>query len=160
MAYATIDTVFARYRPISTMVGSSDLDVPSVDVSTVFIAGAENFMNAFLAARYVVPVTTEPLVTELSADITIFNMMAERNGRVPEFMQTRYDRSLEILKALRDGEMRLISASTQLVSSGDSFAWSSTGSYHSIFGVTLHEADQKVDSLQVCDELGERGIDC
>lgn len=160
MPYATIDNVFARYRPISTMVGSSDLDVPSVDVSTIFIAGAESFINAFLAARYIVPVTTEPLITDLSADIAISNMLMERNGRLPEFMQTRYDRNLEILKALRDGEMRLTAASTQLVSSGDSFAFSTTQSYHSIFGVTLHEADQKVDSTQVCDELGERGIDC
>lgn len=160
MSYATIADVLKRYGPIGSLVGSSDNDITSVDVASIYISDSESFIDAHLASRYIVPVTTEPLVTQLSADIAIFNMLADRNGRVPEFMQSRYDRSLAVLQKLNEGTMLLTAADTELVSSGDSEAFSTTGSYHGIFSPVLHEADQKVDSGWVCDDLADRGIDC
>ena len=61
MAYATIDDIFARYAPIHTMVGTGTQDVTSLEVSSIFIADAESFMNTFLAKRYQTPVATEPV---------------------------------------------------------------------------------------------------
>lgn len=145
MAYATIDDVFARYKPIGSMVGAGSLDVTSDDVSSVFIADAESFMNAFLAARYIVPVTTEPMVTMLASDLAISNMMMEKLGAIPDFMQGRYDRSVSFLEKLAAGDMLLVAASTQLVSSGDSEAWSSTGSFHPVFSPVLEDVDQVED---------------
>ena len=51
MAYATIDDVFSRYAPINTMVGTGANDVTSVEVSSIFIADAESFMNAYLGRQ-------------------------------------------------------------------------------------------------------------
>lgn len=145
MAYATITDVFARYKPIGSMVGAGSLDVSSDDVSSIFISDAEGFMNAFLAARYVVPVTTEPLITQIAADISIFNMMAEKLGAVPDFMQGRHDRATKFLDDLRDGTMLLVASGTTRITSGDSEAWSTVGSYHPVFSPVLPELDQAVD---------------
>ena len=108
MAYATITDVFARYKPIGSMVGAGSLDVTSDDVASIFISDAEGFMNAFLAARYVVPVTTEPLITMIAADLAISNMMFEKLGAIPDFMQGRYNRAEGYLTKLTTGEMLLV----------------------------------------------------
>lgn len=145
MSYATIVDVFARYKPIGSMVGIGSLDVSSNDVASIFISDAEGFMNAFLASRYVVPVTTEPLITMIAADIATFNMMAEKLPGVPDFMQARYDRSLDYLERFSKGEMLLVASGTTLVTSGDSEAWSATGSFHPVFSPVLDPLDQAAD---------------
>ena len=145
MAYATITDVFARYKPIGSMVGAGSLDVSSDDVASIFISDAESFMNAFLAARYETPVVAEPIVTMIASDFAIANMLFEKLGQLPDFMQGRYDRGLKYLEDLRDGKMLLNTASQTLLSSGDNEAWSSTGSYHTIFSPVLNELDQAVD---------------
>ena len=159
MAYATITDVFARYKPIGSMVGAGSLDVTSEDVSSVFIADAEGFMNAFLAARYVVPVTTEPLVTQIAADLAISNMMFEKLGAVPDFMQARYDRANDYLERLAKGELLLIGSGTTQITSGDNEAWSSVGSYHPVFSPVLDPLDQAVDRDYQVDERTARAGD-
>lgn len=144
MAYATISDVFNRYKPIGSMVGTGTLDITSDDVASVFIADAESFMNAFLAARYITPVTTEPMITMIASDFAIANMMFEKLPQIPDFIQGRYDRALSYLEQLRDGNM-LLTSSNVLVTSGDSEAWSSTGSYHPVFSPVLDELDQAAD---------------
>lgn len=145
MAYATIDDVFARYAPINTMVGTGANDVTSVEVSSIFIADAESLMDTHLAKRYVVPVYAEPVITMIATDLAISHMMMEKLGELPNFMQSRYDRAIGMLEKLSDGDLILTSGSTSVVTSGDNFAWSSTGSYHSIFSPVLGELDQSVD---------------
>lgn len=158
MAYATITDVFTRYKPIGSMVGVGSLDVSSNDVSSVFIADAESFMNAFLAARYITPVTTEPMITMIASDFAVANMMFEKLPAVPDFIQARYDRSLKYLESLRDGTM-LLTTSNVLVASGDSEAWSATGSYHPVFSPVLDDIDQAVDQTYVDAENDERSTD-
>ena len=145
MAYATIDDVFARYAPINTMVGTGANDVTSVEVSSIFIADAESFMNAYLGRRYETPVEVEPIITMIASDLAIANMMFEKLGELPNFMQPRYDRAISMLEKLSTGDLVLTADSTSLLSSGDNFAWSTTGSYHSIFSPVLGELDQSVD---------------
>jgi len=159
MSYATITDVFARYKPIGSMVGAGSLDVSSDDVSSIFISDAEGYMNAFLATRYVVPVTTEPLITQIAADLAIFNMMAEKLGAVPDFMQARYDRATSFLEKLTTGEMLLVGSGTTIVTTGDSEAWSATGSYHPVFSPVLDPLDQAVDVDYVTSEKDIRSSD-
>lgn len=162
MAYATIVDVFARYAPIGTMVSSSDSDVTSVEVSSIFILDAESLVNAHLAKRYVIPVTTEPIVTMITADLAISAMMQEKLGELPGFIQPRYDRSLDMLAKLAAGDLILTGSGTTLVESGDQFAWSSTGSFHSIFSPVLDPLDQAVDQEYInadkADRAGDVGV--
>jgi len=145
MAYATITDVFARYKPIGSMVGAGSLDTTSVDVSSIFIQDAEGIINAHLASRYVTPVTTEPLVTMLSSDLAISAMLLEKLGSQPPFMESRYNRAMDMLKKLSEGKLLLVASGTTEVTSGDSEAWSTTGSYHPVFSPVLPELDQEVD---------------
>lgn len=155
MAYATIDDVFARF-PVHTLVGTGTNEVTSLEVSSIYIQDAEGMVDAFLGSKYVTPLTTVPIITQITADLAIFNMLAERAGRVPQAIQTRYDRVMSYLEMLRDGEMVLNANSQTLSSSGDSFAWSSTGSYHQTFSPVLDELDQRADQTWVDDEKDAR----
>jgi len=145
MAYATITDVFVRYKPIGSMVGAGSLDVTSNDVSSIFISDAEGFMNAFLAKRYVVPVTTEPLVTMIAADLAISAMIFEKHGAQPDFIQGRYDRANSYLEQLSKGDLLLVASGTTQITSGDNEAWSAVGSYHPVFSPVLDPLDQAVD---------------
>lgn len=146
MSYAAFDDVLKRYKPIGTMIGVGSLQVTTVDVSSIFIADAEGFVNGYLGFRYVVPVTTEPLITQVTCDIAIANMMLEKLGNIPDFMQPRYDRAVKQLENLRDGEMVLTGSGTTGVTTGDNEAYSTTGSYHAIFSPVLSDVDQAADS--------------
>lgn len=162
MAYATITDVFTRYKPIRTMVGTDANDVASVDVASVFISDAEDFINSYLGVRYTTPVPTTPLITQIASDLAIFNMVVEKLNNTPDFMLNRYERAIGMLEKLRDGEMILASTSATLISTGDNFAWSRTGSYHSIFSPVLDPLDQSVDQDWIDAEndarVGDTGV--
>lgn len=156
MAYATIGDIFSRYAPIYTMVGTGRSDVTSLEVSSIFIADAESFVNAHLGRRYTVPVAVEPIVTMITADIAISNMMFEKLGELPNFMQPRYERAMMMLEKLSDGSLVLTSSSTSIVTTGDNFAWSTNIDYHSIFSPVLDELDQAADLDQIRADKDER----
>lgn len=149
MAYAAISDVIVRYRPITTMVGTGQYDVTSEDVASVFIAQSESYVDAFLARRYVVPLTIQsPLITQVTADLAIFHMMAEKLTDVPEFIDKRKKRADDILEMLADGKMQISSAST-VGSGGDNEAWSSNVGYTPIFSPVLSELLQRSDHDRV-----------
>lgn len=162
MAYATIDDIFARYAPIYTMVGTGNNDVASLEVSSIFIADAESFMNAYLGRRYETPVADEPIITMICSDLAIANMMFEKLGEIPGFIQPRYDRAMSMLEKLSTGDLVLTSNSTSILSSGDNFAWSSTQDYHATFSPVLDELDQAVDKdwtdAEKDDRVGDVGV--
>lgn len=159
LPYATIDDIFKRYKPIGSMVGAGSLDVTSDDVSSVFIADAESFINAHIAVRYEVPVTAEPLITQMASDLAISNMIFEKHGAIPDFIQGRYDRALGYLDKLAEGKMLLVGSGTTQVSTGDSEAWSSTGSFHPIFHPALDPLDQAADRDYIDQGRDERSGD-
>jgi phage gp36-like protein len=154
--YATIDDVFARYAPIHTMVGTGNNDVASLEVSSIFIADAQSFVDAHLAKRYNTPVEAEPLITMIVTDISISNMLFEKLGELPNFMQPRYERSIDMLNKLASGDLILTSGSTTLVTTGDQYAWSTTQSYHAIFSPVLDELDQSADDTWIADDQDTR----
>lgn len=145
MAYATIDDVFSRYKPIRTLVGVGSFEVSSDDVSSIFVADGESFVDAYLAKRFVTPITPVPaMITQVTTDLAIFNMMTEKQIQVPDSMQARYDRSIKTLEMLRDGEMSLPS-SVAVTPGGDQEVWSANQDFHSIFSPVLDELDQAAD---------------
>jgi phage gp36-like protein len=143
--YATIDDVFGRYKPINTMVGIGSYDVTSVQVSSIFVADAESFVDAYLGARYEVPLAVVPsVITQITSDLAIFNMVVEKQPNVPDHMQARYDRSVTMLERFRDGDM-VLTGSVTTVSTGDQEVWSSNEEFHSTFSPVLDPIDQAVD---------------
>ncbi len=156
MPYATIDDVFGRYKPINTMVGEGSYDVTSVQVGSVFVADAESFVDAYLGAKYVVPlVFVPPVITQITSDLAIFNMVVEKQPNVPDHMQARYDRSVTMLERFRDGDM-VLTGSVTTVSTGDQEVWSSNQEFHSTFSPVLNELDQAADRDWIEDERDDR----
>jgi phage gp36-like protein len=146
VAYATIDDIFGRFKPIRTMIGAGSFEVSSNEVTSIFILDADSFVDAYLAKRYVTPITPVPsMVTQISSDLAIFNMMTEKQVQVPDSFQARYDRSLKSLEMLRDGEMVLPDA-VEIAAAGDNEAWSANQDFHSIFHPVLDELDQAADA--------------
>ncbi len=145
MAYATISDIFSRFKPIRTMIGAGSFEVTSVDVTSIFIGDADSFVDAYLAKRYETPITPVPsIITQISADLSIFNMMTEKQVQVPDSFQARYDRSIKTLEMLRDGDM-VLPSDVSVVSTGDNEAWSAQQDYHSTFSPVLDELEQRVD---------------
>lgn len=159
MPYATFSDVTVRYRPITTMVGTGPFDVTSEEVSSVYIAQAESYVDGYLAVRYQVPLTVvSPLITQVTADLAIFHLVAEKLPQVPEFMDKRKERCDSILEMLAKGKMQIQSASL-VGSAGDSFAWSANMDHHPVFSPVLRDADQRVDEDRVNEDLTARGFD-
>jgi phage gp36-like protein len=160
MAYAAFSDVITRYRPLSTMVGTGAYDVTSLEVSSVFIWQSEAYVDAYLARRYSVPMTApiSPLITQVTADLAIFAMLAEKLPSVPEFIDKRRERAEGILGMIADGKLTITSAST-VSSQGDNFAWSATMGHHPIFSPVINELDQIADIDRVEADRWDRGYD-
>lgn len=158
MAYATISDVFKRFPPIHTMVGTGPNDVSSVDVSSIYIYDADSYVNAFLGARYTIPLTAEPLVTMLSSDIAIFRMCQDRMPRIPDYIKGRFDHVNSLLGMLRDGQM-ILSSSQSIVTDGNQEAWTGNQNYHPVFSTVLDPLDQSVDQDHVDAERNVRNGD-
>lgn len=150
MSYAGLSDVTIRYRPITTMIGSEQYDVASVDVTSVFLASAESMVDAYLGRRYVTPLSyCPPLITQVTADLGIHAMLAEKLPEVPDFIEKRYTRAVDILMKLADGIMTLGNSVTTVSSQGDNYAWSNHMNDHSVFDPVLNPLDQRVDVDQV-----------
>lgn len=159
MAYATSDDVVSRYRPILSMIGAGSYEVVSLDVTSIFVADAESFVDAYLGSKYAVPISPVPsLITQITSDLSIFNMLTEKQVQVPDFMQARYDRNINVLEMLRDGSM-VLPSSVALATTGDNEVWSNNEEYHSIFSPVLDELEQKADADWIDAAIDERAND-
>ena len=158
MAYASISDLVPRYQPIKTMIGTSSFDVSSAQVNSVYIWQAEALIDAYLGNRYTVPLSSpSPIITQIASDLSIFYMLAERLPQVPEFMDKRYQRCLDLLTAIASGTLMVTSAT--IVTTGDSYAWSPNMDYHPTFSPVLKDLDQKVDEDRVTSDLDVRASD-
>lgn len=122
--YATVDDVIRRYTPITTMIGVNTTDVTTVDIASVYIADGQSIVNGYLSRRYVLPLTPEPILTDLCSDIAIYRIIRDKQARIPEFMATRYTDAMSLLTMLRDGGMDLTGSNPVNSGGGDEFAWS------------------------------------
>lgn len=162
MSYATLTDVTARYRPITTMIGSGSYDVSSVEVASIFIADAESYVDGWLASKYNVPLASPapPLITQVTADLAISNMLSEKLPQIPEFIDKRRDRAIKTLQSLAAGSMSLGNSWSVVGSVGDNFAWSANMGYHPTFDPALSADEQTVDIQRVDAALTEREDDC
>jgi phage gp36-like protein len=159
MAYATFSDVSVRYRPITTMIGTGPYDVTSEEVTSVYIAQSEAYIDAFLARRYQTPLTiSSPLITQIASDLAIFHMIAEKLPSVPEFMDKRKERCDKILEMLANGDMQIGSASL-VTSAGDSYAWSSNMGHTPVFSPVLGDLYQRADPDRVRADKDARDIE-
>lgn len=122
--YATFDDVTKRYNPLLTMIGVGTLQVSTDDISSVYVRDAESIINGYLAGRYVLPLSPEPLLTDLASDIAIYRVLRDRAPRIPEFMQSRYTDAMALLMSIKSGDMQLTGSDVIVNPSGDQEAWS------------------------------------
>lgn len=157
MPYATPIDVEVRYKPLLTMIGSGQTQVTSTEINSVFIYDAAGIVDSYIGVKYVTPLPdiVPPIITHVTADIAIFNLVAEKLGTVPEFMDKRYNRAMVILALLRDGKM-VLPSSLAISSLGDDFAWSPNALYHPLFDSTLPFLDQVPDSIRQSDQAALR----
>lgn len=156
MPYATTDDVMNRYKPIRTLFGSNSTDVSTVEVASVYVWAAQGLVDGYLGLRYQVPLTSvPPLVTQITADLSIHSILAEKLAEIPEFMDKRYDRCIKLLEQLRDGQLILTSASV-ISSGGDNEAWSASMDYHSVFSPVLGDLEQVADQDRIDEHKTER----
>lgn len=159
--YADLSDVFAAYAPIKTMIGSGEGLIASLDVTSRFIPQASALVDGYLARRYSVPLETKlPLVTQVTCDLVVFNMLVELIPQVPDYMQRRYDRALKTLTAMGSGTIVVQSATVLAGSTGDSFVFNTTSGYHSIFSPVLDPLDQSVDADRIYKDKSDRSGDC
>lgn len=144
--YANIADILAKYAPIKTQIGSGDGLYTSADVTSRFIPDAQAIIDGYLARRYEVPLSFKaPLVTTITCDLSIFNMMVECLPQVPDFMKDRYNRAIKLLEAIASGTILIQSATVLTSDASDSFVYSSTSGYHPIFSPVLRDIDQAPD---------------
>ena len=144
MAYSTVAQVLTAFPPALTAVGVGSFDVSTVQVSSYYIFTSDGVIDSYISARYETPVTpVPPVLTKLSCDLVIYDMFRDRNLKVPDFMQDRYDVAMDMLKAIRDGKMNLPGATE--VATGDNFAFSTAQGYHPVFSPVLDDIEQAAD---------------
>lgn len=124
--YADPSDVFLRYPPVTTMVGTGAMDVATTAISSIYIADAESYVNAYLRARYVIPLSPEPIITQITTDIAIYRMIEDHAPRIPDLAEKRWTNANSTLCMLRDGYMLLDTNSQTLVTTGgDQEVWGS-----------------------------------
>lgn len=156
MAYATYADVIGRYNPLTTMIGTTAPDVTTTDIASMYISDAEGVINAFLGAKYVIPLAMpEPLITRIAADLAIHKVLEDRAARIPEFAVNRNKEAMDLLAMLRDGKMTLTQSQVP-TTGGDQEAFSTTGSFHPVFSPVLSDIDQKADIDQIRNDRDER----
>lgn len=101
------------------------------DVVSRALMDADNLINSFVGARYLVPLTPVPdLILQIACDIARYSLHADH---VPEAVKDRYMAALGHLKMIAAGSAVLGSApiATPPTSSTDGPSWSSPGSIFS-----------------------------
>jgi hypothetical protein len=146
------------FKDLRTIIGAGSSQVTSVEISSVFIPRQESFIDGYLGVKYSVPLASPPpyLITQLASDLTVFQILAEKSGNIPEWMDKRYDRCIKILENLRDGKMVLSSSVTTVGSQGDNFAWSPGMGHHGVFSPVLDGLDQQPDLDRIREDYDER----
>lgn len=158
MAYSSTDQVLAAFPPALTAVGVGSFDITTTQMSSYYIYAADGLIDSYISQRYVTPVSPVlPILTKLSCDLVIFDMFRDRNLKVPDFMQDRYDSAIDILKAIRDGKQSLPGATE--VATGDNYAYSTGLGYHPIFSPVLDELEQSADTDFIEAERDDRSSD-
>ena len=158
MAYSTVAQVLTAFPPALTAVGVGSFDVATTQISSYYIYTADGVIDSYIARRYETPVSpVPPVLTRLSCDLVIYDLFRDRNLKVPDFMQDRYDGAIKMLEAIRDGKQDLPGGT--YVTTGDNFAYSTGQGYHPVFSPVLDDIEQSADQDLVQAERDARSDD-
>lgn len=109
MTYATKEDIDNLYGDgLLVKVADHDRDgTPDMDVIDKALLGADEIINAYLSARYAVPVDPVPgVVRSCAIDIAVYRMALGRAQRTEE-MRVRYEDALAILDKIAKGTIGL-----------------------------------------------------
>ena len=143
--YINWNDVVDRYRSVSdkdaTVVGSS------------FIPFAETEVDGRLAAKYSTPFSSNNLtVKDLCIDL-VYIKVGNLNIKETEKLQAQVNS--KVARLLNGEEIMITSSGDQIVPGVSGGLWSSTGSYHPVFGMG-DVTDFVVDSSRLVDEENAR----
>jgi phage gp36-like protein len=119
MAYCTQADILDQVDENELILYTDDADEGEIDADVVAaaIAKADALIDAYLAARYSVPVDPVPAVLAgLCVDIAVFNLAARRN-RESDSVRRRYEDAVKFLKDVAAGKA-VIAGVTQASGSG------------------------------------------
>jgi phage gp36-like protein len=109
MGYASKQDIIDTYSE-DLLIRVADLDrdgTPDEEVVSKGLSGADEICNAYLSARYTVPVSPTPGVVKTCAiDIAVYKMAMLRGGRTDE-MRLRYEDALKLLEKISTGKVGL-----------------------------------------------------
>jgi phage gp36-like protein len=106
MAYCTLADILDQVDEAELQLYTDDADEGAVDTDVVdaAIAAAGALIDAYLAARYTVPVDPAPAVLEsMAVDIAVFKLAARRN-RETDSVRRRYEDAVKFLKDAAAGK--------------------------------------------------------
>lgn len=112
MAYSSEQDILKDISELELAQLTSESDsVIDHDVVGKAIADADAEIDGYVAVRYTVPLDPVPaLVAKLSTRIALYNLFsrrASRAGGVNETVKDNYERSVEVLKSIAKGEVKL-----------------------------------------------------
>ncbi len=155
MPYSAPLDVIQRWPKTTT----SNLDN---DELRALIADADALIDAKIARRYQVPVTTDPanappLLKMLSTTLALLDVF-NRAQTVPDWIKSRLDRADAILTGLSDGSLQLVDATGVVAPFAvDDLPTSTTDGYVPVFG-GVPSITERQDPVRRNDERGARGL--
>ena len=109
--YSTVEDL-AKIIPERTIAQLTDDAGAAVDQAVVdeAIEASDEVIDAYLGGRYDLPFApVPPIVSRLSADITIFHLYGRRPEReMPKTIEMKYRESVRMLEKIRDGVMNIV----------------------------------------------------
>lgn len=84
-------------------------DEPDSAIILKVITDADVLIDSYLQSRYTVPISPVPgLIKTISVDISTYNLYARKVlDEFPKAIEKKYNNSIKLLEALRDGKMSL-----------------------------------------------------
>ena len=108
MAYASPEQLISRYREALEVLVPGEQE-GTIDEAALAqpLVDASNEIDAYLAARYPLPLDETPgVLVRIAADIAIYRLSSEADSLTEE-RRTRYEDAVKLLKAISRGEASL-----------------------------------------------------
>ncbi|MBQ9688248.1 DUF1320 domain-containing protein [bacterium] len=107
MSYSTIDNLLTRIDE-KVLINLSNDDFPSNEINTTRVEEtiqiADDIINSALRNRYSLPLqTVPPIITQISADITIYRLYSRRVQDIPQNYIKNFEQAITLLKELQLG---------------------------------------------------------
>ena len=114
MSYATKTDLQARFEREEVNDLGTDPDAPGVDLTVAALADAAAEIDAVLAQAYALPLPagTYPALTAIQCDLARARLYHDATLEAPTRLR---DRSMKLLRAMRDGDAELVSGAGVIV---------------------------------------------